>query len=119
MGLFAVLAADQAARRVVGVGDDVGGPTLLPGTEVHAAQGIVLVLLRHARTARAAQGEVVQLPQGRVAPFQHQRRAGGIAAQVQATLGLPVQDIGLQGDLQAQLGGAEAVQVATAVGVPV
>ncbi|WP_394423508.1 hypothetical protein [Vreelandella stevensii] len=84
----------------------------LPGAEVHAAQGIVLVLLRHARTACPAQGEVVQLPQGRVAPFQHQRCVGGIAAQVQATLGLPVQGIGLQGDLQAQLGGAEAVQVA-------
>ncbi len=45
MGLFAVLAAGQAARRVVGVGDDVGGPALLLGTKVHAAQGIVLVLL--------------------------------------------------------------------------
>ncbi len=38
VGLFPVLATDQAARRVVGVGDDVGGSALLPGTEVHAAR---------------------------------------------------------------------------------
>ncbi|WP_447927013.1 hypothetical protein [Vreelandella sp. EE27] len=118
VGLVAVLAAGQAARGVIAVGNNAGSLVTLHASETHATQSVVLVLLP-ATVLRTAQGQVIELAEVRIAALQNQGRRLVARCQGQAPLGLPVQSVRLQVDFQVQPRGAQPVQVAAAVGVPV
>jgi hypothetical protein len=114
VGSVAVLTGDQAPRRVVAIGNDRAGTALAAETE--PAEAVVAVVLLALGAAGAAQAEVIQLAKCRVATLEDQRL--GLIGAAQATLGFTVQGIGFEGEFESQTRGAEAVQVAAAVGVP-
>ncbi|WP_447894311.1 hypothetical protein [Vreelandella sp. GE22] len=118
VGLVAVLAAGQAAGGIITVGNNAGGLVTLHASETHAAQGVVLILLP-AAVLRATQRKVIELAEVRVAALQNQGLYLVTRCQRQAAQGFTVQGIRLQVDFQVQPRGAQPVQVAAAVGVPV
>jgi hypothetical protein len=114
VGAVTVLAGDQAACRVVAIGDDRAGTALT--AEAEPAEGVVAVVLLAFGAAGTAQVQMVELAKCRVATLEDQRlRLIGAA---QAALGFTVQSVGLKGKFEAQARGAETVQVAATVGVP-